>query len=45
MATILFIDDDDQVGMLFQVALTGAGYRVLIAENGNHGLRLLEHQE
>ena len=29
----------------FQVALKGAGYRVLIAESGKHGLRLLEHQE
>ena len=45
MATILFIDDDDQVRMLFQIALEGAGYRVLIAESGPHGLRLLEHQE
>jgi len=45
MAKILLIDDDDQVRMLFQVTLEGAGYRVLIAENGKHGLRLLEHQE
>jgi DNA-binding response OmpR family regulator len=27
------------------MALAGAGYRVLTAENGNHGLRLLEHQD
>lgn len=45
MATILLIEDDDQVRMLFQVALVGAGYHVLTAENGKHGLRLLEHQE
>lgn len=45
MATILLIDDDDQVRILFQVALAGAGYRVLVAENGKHGLRLLERQE
>jgi len=45
MATILFIDDEDSVRRLFQVALEGAGYRVLIAESGKHGLRLLEHQE
>jgi CheY-like chemotaxis protein len=45
MATILFIDDEDSVRRLFQVALEGAGYRVLIAESGQHGLRLLEHQE
>ena len=45
MATILLIDDDAQVRVLFQVALEEAGYRVLTAENGNHGLRLLENQE
>jgi CheY-like chemotaxis protein len=45
MATILLIDDDDQVRRVFQVALAEAGYRVLVAENGKHGLRLLEHQE
>jgi CheY-like chemotaxis protein len=45
MATILSIDDDDQVRMLFQVALEGAGYRVLTAESGPHGLCLLQEQE
>ena len=45
MATILLIDDEESVRSLFQVALERAGYRVLTAENGNHGLRLLEHQE
>ena len=45
MATILCIDDDDPLRMLCQTALEGAGYRVLIAESGQHGLRLLEHQE
>jgi CheY-like chemotaxis protein len=45
MATILLIDDEESVRRLFQVALEGAGYRVLTAENGKHGLRLLEHQE
>lgn len=45
MATILFIDDEEQVRMVSQVALEGAGYRVLTAENGKHGLRLLERQE
>jgi CheY-like chemotaxis protein len=45
MATIVLIDDDDQLRRLFQVALEGAGYRVLIAESGQQGLRLLEHQE
>jgi CheY-like chemotaxis protein len=45
MATILLIDDEDSVRMIFQVALERAGYRVLTAESGKHGLRLLEQQE
>lgn len=45
MATILLIDDEDQVRMLFQMALEEAGYRVLSAESGQHGLRLLPNQE
>lgn len=45
MATILFIDDEDLMRTVFQVALAGAGYRVLTAESGQHGLRLLKHQE
>src|SRR5207245_2641876 len=45
MATILLIDDEESVRRLFQVVLEGAGYRVLIAESGKQGLRLLEHQE
>lgn len=45
MATILLIDDDAQVRALSQVGLEMAGYRVLTAESGNHGLRLLGHQE
>jgi DNA-binding NtrC family response regulator len=45
MATILLIDDDEQLRRLSQVALEGARYRVLTAENGKHGLRLLERQE
>lgn len=45
MATILIIDDETQVRMLFHVVLEQAGYRVLTAKNGNQGLRLLENQE
>jgi DNA-binding NtrC family response regulator len=45
MATILLIDDEDSMRRLFQVALERAGYRVLTADNGQHGLRLLEQQE
>ncbi len=44
MATILCIDDEDSVRMTCQFALEQAGYCVLTAENGNQGLRLLEHQ-
>ncbi len=45
MATLLLIDDDEQVRMFFRVALEGAGYCVLTAENGKDGLRLLQHQK
>ena len=45
MATILCIDDEESMRRLFQVALAQAGYRVLTADSGQHGLRLLEHQE
>ena len=44
MATILLIDDEEQVQMSFRTALERAGYHVLTDENGQHGLRLLEHQ-
>jgi CheY-like chemotaxis protein len=45
MATILLIDDHDQIRKVFHVALEGKGYRVLIAENGKQALHLLQHQE
>ena len=45
MATILLIDDDAQMRMLCQTALEAAGYCILSAENGPHGLRLLQEQE
>ena len=45
MTTILLIDDEEPVRMLFQMALAQAGYRVLAAESGSHGLRILQHQE
>jgi CheY-like chemotaxis protein len=45
MATILCIDDEEPVRMLFKVALEGAVYCVLTAESGKQGLRLLERQE
>src|SRR5678816_1804584 len=45
LSTILVIDDEESVRRLFQVALEGAGYRVLTAEHGKHGLRLLEQEK
>ena len=45
MATILIIDDEDPLRKLCQTALEGAGYSVLTAESGPHGLRLFQHQE
>jgi DNA-binding response OmpR family regulator len=45
MTTILLIDDEEPVRMLFQMALAQAGYHVLTAESGLHGLRLLQQQE
>lgn len=43
--TLLVIDDEAQVRMLFRTALESVGYRVLTAENGQHGLNLLMHYE
>ncbi len=44
MATILLIDDEEQVRTLFQTALEESGYRVLSADSGPHGLTLLQHE-
>jgi DNA-binding NtrC family response regulator len=44
MATILLIDDEDQVRTLFQVALEETGYRVLSAASGEDGLRLFNEE-
>jgi CheY-like chemotaxis protein len=44
LATILLIDDEESVRRVFKAALEQAGYHVLTAEDGKHGLRLLEHQ-
>src|SRR6476660_1898908 len=45
MATILLIDDEDQVRLLCQTALERGGYRVLTANSGSQGLQLLEQQD
>lgn len=44
MATVLLIDDEEQVRTLFQTALEESGYRVLSAAGGKEGLRLLEEE-
>jgi len=44
MATIVLIDDDDQLRRLFHSALEHAGYRVLSAAGGKDGVRLLHDQ-
>ena len=43
MATILVIDDDDQVRALFRSILEDAGHHVLEARTGNEGLCLFWH--
>lgn len=43
--TLLVIDDEAQVRMLFQTALEAVGYRVLTAEHGQHALNLLLHHD
>ena len=42
--TLLVIDDDAQTRELFRTTLETAGYRVLTADSGQAGLRLLQHQ-
>ena len=45
MATILVIDDARLMRAICQDTLEEAGYRVLTAEHGKDGLRLLERQD
>jgi DNA-binding response OmpR family regulator len=40
-ATILIIEDDADIRLLLETLLTRAGHRVVTAENGSNGLRLL----
>ena len=44
MATILLIDDQESIRLIFKAVLERAGYRVLTAEHGKDGLRLLEQE-
>ena len=40
MASILVVDDDPQIGKLLQKVLGRAGHEVVIAMNGNEGVRV-----
>jgi CheY-like chemotaxis protein len=40
MKTILIVDDDENIGLSLSVRLKAADYRVLIAKDGQEGLRL-----
>jgi|GEM_PF-131479 CheY-like chemotaxis protein len=44
-ATILVIDDEEPIQRRYRVALERVGYRVLSANNGKQGLRLLEQED
>lgn len=45
MATILLIDDQESIRLIFKAVLERAGYRVLTAEHGKAGLRFLEQEK
>lgn len=45
MATILLIDDEDQVRRLCQTVLEAGGHRVLPADGGRHGLQVSDQQD
>ncbi len=45
MATILVIDDQESIRLIFKAVLERAGYRVLTAEHGKDGLRFLEQEK
>jgi len=40
MKKILIVDDDEKIGVALSVRLTAAGYEVLVARNGQEGLKL-----
>jgi CheY-like chemotaxis protein len=41
--TVLIVDDDPVVGDMYRLALSRAGYSVVVARNGAEGLRLAEN--
>lgn len=44
MATILIIDDEEGIRTLLRTVLEAAGYEVMEAVNGRHGLDLYRHR-
>ena len=38
---VLLVEDDEDIRTMFQLALEGAGYQILTAENGQEGLAVL----
>jgi signal transduction histidine kinase/ActR/RegA family two-component response regulator len=44
-ATVLVVEDDESVLELTSVALSGAGYRILVARDGRQALTLLQNDE
>ena len=45
MMTILTVDDSRTMREMLRLALTGAGYRVVQAEDGVHGLEVLSGED
>ena len=43
--TILVIEDDRDISATIQSVLSGAGYRVLTANNGQDGRRIIQQQK
>ena len=41
-ATVLFVDDEEDLRSLCSLVLTRAGYRVLVARDGNEGLSVFQ---
>ena len=44
-ATILVIDDEEAIRLLFKATLEELGHRVIVAENGLEGLELVKQQD
>jgi signal transduction histidine kinase/FixJ family two-component response regulator len=42
--TVLLVDDEEDIRLVLNIALTDMGYEVLVAENGKEGLRLFREE-